>query len=140
MQQQELTISAGSPVTVGNETWSRRSGADGDRMFKWLTFSFAAAVLLILGLMILEMTKESLPSIAKSGMSFLTGGNWDAVQGEFASLTFLYGSVVSSILAILLATPLSVATALFITEVAPKKIGTIAASLIELLAAIPSVI
>jgi phosphate transport system permease protein len=90
--------------------------------------------------MILQMTRESLPSLAKFGWSFLSGSNWDAVQGEFASLPYLYGSVVSSVLAILVATPLSVATALFITEIAPHKIGGLIASLVELLAAIPSVI
>ena len=115
-------------------------GQTGDRIFKWLTGSFALTILLILGIMIYQMTCESLPSMAKSGWHFLTGSDWDAVQGEFASLPYLYGSVVSSVLAILLATPLSVATALFITEIAPKKIGGMVASLVELLAAIPSVI
>jgi phosphate transport system permease protein len=90
--------------------------------------------------MIYQMTRESFPSLVKFGWRFLTGSNWDAVQGDFASLPFLYGSIVSSILAILLATPLSVATALLITEIAPKKIGGMIASLVELLAAIPSVI
>jgi phosphate transport system permease protein len=140
MQQHDSAVLDKGLAAGRDEPCARRRGADGDRIFRWLTFSFAAAVLLILGLMIFEMTKESLPSIAKSGLSFLSGSNWDAVQGDFASLPFLYGSIVSSILAILLATPLSVATALFITEVAPKRIGGMAASLIELLAAIPSVI
>lgn len=118
----------------------KRQGADGDRLFRWLTALFAGAILLILALMIFEMTKESLPALARFKWQFLTGSNWDAVQEEYGALAFLYGSVVSSILAILLATPLSVATALFVTEVAPGRIGSMAAALIELLAAIPSVI
>jgi len=140
MQQHDSAVLKKIMVTEADTSCAGRSGANGDRVFRWLTSAFAAAVLLILGLMIFEMTKESLPAITKFGWGFITGSNWDAVQGDFASLPFLYGSVVSSILAILLATPLSVATALFITEVAPKRIGGIAASLIELLAAIPSVI
>lgn len=140
MLQPDAAILEKQRISSMSEPSKRGRGTDGDRIFRWLTFSFAAAVLLILGLMIFEMTKESLPAIARFGWGFITGSNWDAVQGDFASLPFLYGSVVSSILAILLATPLSVATALFITEVAPKRIGGMAASLIELLAAIPSVI
>jgi phosphate transport system permease protein len=112
----------------------------GDRIFKRLTAVFALAVVAILLLMISQMTRESLPSLVKFGWKFLSGTEWDAVQGDFGALTFLYGSVVSSVLAILLATPLSVATALFITEIAPHKLGSVVASLVELLAAIPSVI
>jgi phosphate transport system permease protein len=140
MQQHDSAVLKKIMATEADISCRRRNAADGDRIFRWLTSSFAAAVLFILGLMIFEMTKESLPAITKFGLGFITGSNWDAVQGDFASLPFLYGSVVSSILAILLATPLSVATALFITEVAPKRVGEMAASLIELLAAIPSVI
>lgn len=140
MQQNDPAASIDIPVADSGEAAVRRKGADGDRIFRWLTSTFATAVLLILALMFFEMTKESLPSIVKFNWRFLIGSNWDAVQEDFASLPFLYGSIVSSILAIALATPLSVATALFITEVAPKKIGGMAASLIELLAAIPSVI
>lgn len=140
MQQHDSAALKKSLTADNEDEFARRSGADGDRIFRWLTASFAAVVLIILGLMIFEMTKESLPSIVKFGWGFISGSNWDAVQEDYASLPFLYGSVVSSVLAILLATPLSVATALFITEVAPKRIGGMAASLIELLAAIPSVI
>lgn len=140
MQQHDSAGSGKALATGSDSAAANRRGVDGDRLYRWLTAAFAAAILLILALMIYEMTRESLPSIAKSGWSFLSGSNWDAVQEDFAALPFLYGSVVSSILAILLATPLSVATALFITEVAPQKFGGIVATLIELLAAIPSVI
>ncbi len=117
-----------------------RPGINGDLVYKRVTAFFALVILAILGLMIFEMTKESLPSIGKFGWRFLTSREWDAVQGEFGSLPYLYGSVISAVLSILLATPLSVATALFITEIAPQKLGTVIASLVELLAAIPSVI
>ncbi|RII29860.1 MAG: phosphate ABC transporter permease subunit PstC [Geobacter sp.] len=101
---------------------------------------FAFSILIILLIMAGEMVWESLPSLRKFGWGFITGSDWDAVQGSFAALPYLYGSIVSSILAILLATPLSVGTALFITELAPHKVGVVTASLVELLAAIPSVI
>lgn len=114
--------------------------ANGDTLFRWLTFGFAASILLILLLMGFEMLKESLPAIRKFGWGFITSRDWDPVQEQFGALTFMYGSVVSSILAILLATPLSVGTALFITDIAPKKLAAAISSLVELLAAIPSVI
>jgi phosphate transport system permease protein len=113
---------------------------NGDALFRSITLVFALSIIIILVIMAGEMYFESRPAIHKFGWSFITGSGWDAVQGDFAALPFLYGSVVSSLLAILLATPLSVGTALFITELAPKKIGEITASLVELLAAIPSVI
>jgi len=112
----------------------------GDRLFRRMTLLFACSILLILLLMFAAMLQESLPSIRKSGWSFISGREWDVVQEQFGALPFLYGSVVSSVLALLLATPLSVGTALFITEIAPKRIGNAISSLVELLAAIPSVI
>lgn len=113
---------------------------NGDALFRGITLFFALSIIFILLVMTVEMLSESMPSIQKFGWRFISGSNWDAVQGEFAALPYLYGSVVSSILALLLATPLSVGTALFITELAPARVGTVIASLVELLAAIPSVI
>ena len=112
----------------------------GDLLFKWIIFSLAAAVLLILLVMVVAMVRESLPSIRQFGAKFIVGREWDAVKGDFGALDFLYGSVISSVLALLLATPLSVGAALFITEIAPRRVGEIIAPIIELLAAIPSVI
>nr|WP_279342535.1 phosphate ABC transporter permease subunit PstC [Geotalea sp. SG265] len=113
---------------------------NGDFIFKGITVLFAFSILVILFLMIYEMVEQSLPSMAKSGWRFITDQNWDAVQEEFGALPYIYGSVVSSILALALATPLSVGSAIFITEIAPKRLGAVMASLVELLAAIPSVI
>ncbi len=112
----------------------------GDLLFKGIILSLAASILLILLVMIVAMIQESLPAIRKFGASFIIGREWDAVKGEFGALDFLYGSVVSSILALLLATPLSVGAALFITDIAPRRVGNFIAPIIELLAAIPSVI
>jgi phosphate transport system permease protein len=86
------------------------------------------------------MAVESVPALKLFGWKFITGSNWDAVQGQFGALPYIWGSIVSSLLAIAIATPLSVGTALFITEIASGKLGSAIASLVELLAAIPSVI
>ncbi len=117
-----------------------RRRLSGDSLFRWVTILFAFSILAILILMVAEMLHESLPAMKRFGWSFVTGRDWDAVQGSFGALPFIWGSVISSICALLLATPLSVGTALFITEIAPRRFGALIASLVELLAAIPSVI
>jgi len=115
-------------------------GFSGDRIFKMITLGFALSIILILLLITVGMAVESVPALKLFGWKFITGSNWDAVQGSFGALPYIWGSIVSSLLAILIATPLSVGTALFITEIAPGKLGGAIASLVELLAAIPSVI
>ncbi|WP_236027007.1 phosphate ABC transporter permease subunit PstC [Geomonas diazotrophica] len=112
----------------------------GDSIFRYLTTFFAFSILAILALMLYEMAGESLPAIREFGWKFVSSKDWDAVQGSFGALPYLYGSVVSSVLALLLATPLSIGAALFITEIAPGRLGSVVAPLVELLAAIPSVI
>jgi phosphate transport system permease protein len=133
---------AEDPVLQEYETtgWEIKKRLSGDNIFKGMTFLFAFSVLAILLLMVAEMVQESLLSIDKFGWGFISGRDWDAVLESFGALPFIWGSVITSILALLLATPLSVGTAIFITEIAPKKIGGVVASLVELLAAIPSVI
>jgi len=130
--------------SVGEATktpgWEIGKRLSGDNLFKGITLLFAFSILAILLLMVVEMVKESLPAMEKFGWRFIAGRDWDAVQGSFGALTFIWGSVISSVFALLLAIPLSVGTAIFITEIAPKKIGGVVASLVELLAAIPSVI
>ena len=113
---------------------------NGDLIFRVITTLFAFSILMILAIMLVEMTVESMPSIRKFGWKFITGTEWDAVQGIFGALPYLYGSVVSSVLALALATPLSIGAAVFITEICPKRWGAMIAPLVELLAAIPSVI
>jgi phosphate transport system permease protein len=128
--------------TTGTETTGTEptKKLNGDLVFKYLTTIFAFSVLAILALMLFEMSLESLPSIRKFGWRFITASDWDAVQGVFGALPYLYGSVVSSVIALLLATPLSIGAAVFITEICPKRYGGFIAPLVELLAAIPSVI
>lgn len=118
----------------------QNSHARGDAIFRWVTLVLASSILAILLLMGLEMVQQSLPAIRTFGWRFVTGKEWDVVQEQFGALPFLYGSVVSSLLAILLATPLAVGTALFITDIAPQRLGSAVAALVELLSAIPSVI
>jgi len=128
------------PPEATAQKWNIKTGFNGDFIFKGITVLFAFSILVILALMIYEMVGESLPAMKKFGGHFIGGMEWDAVQGTFGALPYLYGSIVSSVLALALATPLSVGSAVFITEIAPKKLGAVVAALVELLAAIPSVI
>ena len=139
------SISAPKPETILETANNTNNTAqvkklNGDLVFRYLTTFFALSILAILALMLFEMTGESMASIEAFGWKFVTSSDWDAVQEVFGALPYLYGSVVSSVLALLLATPLSIGAALFITEIAPKRWGAVIAPLIELLAAIPSVI
>lgn len=131
-------------ATVSHDEQAEGSGTargfSGDRIFRMMTLGFAFSIILILLLITTGMAVESIPALKLFGWKFITGSNWDAVQGRFGALPYIWGSVVSSLLAIVVATPLSVGTALFITEIAPGKLGGAIASLVELLAAIPSVI
>jgi phosphate transport system permease protein len=128
------------PVETESRPWKIEKGLNGDLVFKGVTALFAFSILLILLVMIIGMTVESLPALKKFGPAFIKGQDWDAVQGSFGALPYIWGSIVSSLLALLLATPLSVGAALFITEIVPRKAGAVIAALVELLAAIPSVI
>jgi phosphate transport system permease protein len=136
----EVSVEEVVPTDVESHQWKIEKGVGGDAVFKGVTVLFAFTILAILLLMAVEMVTQSLPAVRAFGWRFITGRDWDAVQGNFGALAYVWGSVVSSMLALLLATPLSVGAALFITEIAPRKVGGAVASLIELLAAIPSVI
>jgi phosphate transport system permease protein len=111
-----------------------------DLLFEKLTAFFAFGVLFLAVLLFVLLVRESLPSIKKFGLSFFVTKTWDPVVEDFGALTFIYGTLVSSFIALLLAVPLAVGSAIFINEFAPEWLKTPVAFLAELLAAIPSVI
>jgi phosphate transport system permease protein len=111
-----------------------------DLFFEKTTALFAFGVLFLAVLLFAILVRESLPSIRKFGASFLVTKTWDPVAENFGALTFVYGTIVSSFIALLLAVPLAVGSAIFINEFAPEWMKTPVAFLSELLAAIPSVI
>jgi phosphate transport system permease protein len=100
----------------------------------------ASLVLLIVVAMILALAYESRLSISQFGFRFLSGTNWDPVKGDFGALAFIYGTVVSSLIALLIAVPLSLGIAIFLVEQAPRQLARPLAFVVELLAAIPSVV
>jgi phosphate transport system permease protein len=90
--------------------------------------------------MIAMMVKNSMPTIEAFGLDFLTGRNWQPASDIYGALPFIYGTIVSSFLALLLSVPISLGIAIFLVEQAPKRIATPISFMVELLAAIPSVV
>jgi phosphate transport system permease protein len=113
---------------------------DGDAVAHAVTFTFAASVILItLSLVILLWNNSALPR-AKFGWSFFTTSVWDPIAEQFGAAPFVYGTLITSAVALLLAVPLGLGAAIFLAELAPPKISDTLAFVIELLAAVPSVI
>jgi phosphate transport system permease protein len=119
----------------------RTSGfAIADRAFKLLTLLMALSVFALIILIGIELAKGSHLALVKFGWRFLASSEWDPVNENFGALPFIFGTVVSSLIALIIAVPLSIATALFLTELAPQWIRQPLIIFIELLAAVPSVI
>jgi len=112
----------------------------GDFVFKNLTLLFALSIIVIAAGIFYELwTNSALPRQA-FGFSFLYKEIWDPVAEDFGALPFIYGTLVSSTIALLIAVPLGIGVAIFLAELAPRRISNACAFLIELLAAIPSVV
>ena len=111
-----------------------------DNIYRFSLTACAALILIIVVTMLVVMVQSSWLSIKEFGFGFLIGQVWDPVKGEFGALPFIYGTIVSAIIAVLIATPLSIGVAVFLVEQAPKSIARPIGFLVELLAAIPSVV
>lgn len=112
----------------------------GDRIFSWTLKAFSIGLALLLVLIGVFLYKAAIPAIRAQGFRFITTSVWDPVQDIYGALPVIYGTIVSSLIALAIATPLSVGVALFLTEIAPRRIGRVVGFLIEMLAAIPSVV
>lgn len=117
-----------------------RSVLNPDAGFRWLMTLAALAVLGVVGLIIAELIKRSSLAWHQFGIQFFFGSDWDPVSGTFGAWPFIYGTLVSSFVALLIAVPLAVAVAVFVTEMCPGPLRKPIAYATELLAAIPSVI
>jgi phosphate transport system permease protein len=112
----------------------------GDEIAYLITFACAASVIIVTTLLVFELYQNSASSRRAFGWSFLITSVWDPVKGKFGALPFIYGTVVTSALALLIAVPLGLGAAIFLAELAPPRISDGLTFLIELLAAVPSVI
>ncbi|HEX3742534.1 MAG TPA: phosphate ABC transporter permease subunit PstC [Bryobacteraceae bacterium] len=112
----------------------------GDTVARLIVLAFAASILLITLILVRELWVSSELSRHKFGLKFLFSSAWNPVTEDFGALPFLYGTAVTSLVAMLLAVPLGVGVAIFLSELAPPRISNSFTFLIELLAAIPSVV
>jgi phosphate transport system permease protein len=112
----------------------------GDFLFRRSTACFALALLVLLAAITTEMARASAPSMARFGAAFISGRVWDPVHQVFGVLPFVWGTVVSSLLALALAVPVSLGIAIYLSELAPSWLCEPIGFLIELLAAVPSVV
>lgn len=121
---------------------TRRTGAlpSGDRLFDLVILLLASCVLVITVLAAFELFRGGDLALRKYGLGFLTGTTWDPVHQEFGALPFIVGTLATSFGALLLAVPLAVGSALFVSEYAPGWLAGPVSYLVELLAAIPSVV
>src|SRR5882672_2621752 len=112
----------------------------GDKAFEWLTLAMALTVVVLIILIGWQLWIGSSVAIKKFGFHFLVSSEWDPVGEQFGALPFIFGTLVSSLIALLIAVPLSIATAVYLTELAPNWMRQVLGFFIELLAAVPSVI
>lgn len=111
-----------------------------DRVFLGILRSLALVLLVLLLAVTFQLTKLSWPALSYFKSAFFTRSDWDPINQVFGVLPFLYGTLVTSFLALILACPVSIGVALFLTEVVPEKIARPIGFLVEMLAAIPSIV
>jgi phosphate transport system permease protein len=116
------------------------SGVVGDRAFKWFTMLMAISVFALIIVVGYELAHGSRLAMRQFGWRFLISTEWDPANEQFGALPFIFGTLVSSLIALCIAVPLSIATAVYLTELAPPRLAKVLTMFIELLAAVPSVI
>ncbi len=108
-----------------------------------LFYTLRVISLLVIALLLFIMfvlTKSAWPAISKMGFSFIIGREWNPVEDQFGALPFIFGTLITSFIALIIATPVSILVALFISEYLPKNVSRIIALLVEMVAAIPSIV
>ncbi|HYB08287.1 MAG TPA: phosphate ABC transporter permease subunit PstC [Alphaproteobacteria bacterium] len=123
-----------------NGETERGTGRVGDKVFFGLTFFFAIFVLVILGGIIFSLVQGSAPAFGKFGLGFFTTSTWNPVTQKFGALAPMYGTIVTSIIALLVGIPVSLGIVIVLTELAPEWLRRPISTAVELLAAIPSII
>ena len=118
----------------------RLSDRIGDTALRWVTGLAALGALVLIGLLIYKVVDGAWPAIQEFGLSFLTTQVWDPVTSQFGALAFIYGTIMTALGALIVAAPISIAIGLYLSELAPKPARAVIGPLIELLAAIPSVV
>ncbi len=140
VQQEGLEDSTPPPLRVVKGGQRIQTSARGDRIFRWLTLFCSLLVPLVMLAIGLELLRSSFPAIKQFGWRFFLSQEWNPVLQEFGAASSIFGTLASTLIAMFIAVPLSLAIALFLVELAPPRLSRIAGTLIELLAAVPSII
>jgi phosphate transport system permease protein len=116
------------------------AGSAPDRAFRYLSLASGLGVLAILAGIAIATTQQAMPAFRAEGLHFVLSDEWRPSQGRFGALAIIYGTVVISVIALVVAVPVSIGIALFVTEVAPRRLRGWITTVIDLLAAVPSVV
>lgn len=137
-----VTRESASPIMINTSRNTNVSSFANiaDLMFKGMSFFFAALVLIVLISMLVMLTKEAWPTFQAFGFGFFTSNQWDTVNDQYGALVPIIGTLVTSLIAILIGVPVSFGIAIFITLMAPEWLKRPIGIAIELLAAVPSII
>jgi phosphate transport system permease protein len=118
----------------------RGRGQHADRAFRWTVLAAAAVVLVVLALIAITMTDRSRPVLDKMGLDFFTTTRWSVPTNTYGALGFIFGTLYTALIAIAIAVPVSFGVALFVTQVAPRRLKKPLVYAIDLLAVVPSVV
>jgi len=132
------TVPSAGPIMGSRSFLSKLR--DGDEIARLVTFIFAGSVVLITLLLVFELWRESYLPRHKFGFGFFVTSVWDPIFDKFGALPFIYGTVVTAAVALLIAVPLGIGAAIFLAELAPARVSDTLQFFIDLLAAVPSVI
>jgi len=132
------TLPSAGPAAGSRSFLSRLR--DGDEIARLITFLFAATVVLMTLLLVFELWQGSVLPRHKFGLAFFRTSTWDPVEEQFGAIPFIYGTLVTASVALLIAVPLGIGAAIFLAELAPARVSDTLEFFIDLLAAVPSVI
>jgi phosphate transport system permease protein len=132
------TVPSAGPVAGSRSFLSRLR--DGDEIARMITFLFAASVVLVTVLLVLELWQGSVLARHKFGFNFFRTSVWDPIFDQFGALPFIYGTLVTAGVSLVIAVPLGIGAAIFLAELAPARVSDALEFFIDLLAAVPSVI
>jgi phosphate transport system permease protein len=118
----------------------RRRDRLGDTALRWVTAVAAFGAIALIGLIIYKVVQGARPAFQEFGISFLWNETWDAVSGKFGALDFIFGTLYTTAWAVLLGGPVAIAIGVYLSELAPRSVRGIVGPLVEMLAAIPSVV
>src|SRR3712207_5790154 len=136
-----MSTALGPDVSVGGEHAGPQAVSRvGDRVYRGAITFFALCIPILLVLVAWEVFAAAWPALSRFGLDFVTSSEWDPVAGVYGAAPAIYGTIVSSVIALAVATPLALGVAIFLSEFAPRWLRQPVAFLVDLLAAVPSVV